>query len=243
MTDLLKPYRGPLTLAQIAEGMNFATANAARLASDASLLLEHRRWPTAASVAALSIEESGKVVILRRFLLSSKDEIGALWKEYRSHTKKNLNWIVPDLVGKGARSTEDFRPIVDKSSDHPQLLDALKQLGFYTDCLGEVHWSIPSNVVDEALARSLVATAQLLSPERKIPVRELELWVKHLGPVWKKNNEWMKKALANWYADMQAEGLAPAGANKMEAFVTHGLTIKQAEQLKQKKPKGSDEKK
>lgn len=42
----------------------------------------------------------------------------------------------------------------------------------------------------------------------------------------------MKKALANWYADMQAEGLAPAGANKMDAFVKHGLTITQAEQLK-----------
>jgi len=232
MADLLKPYRGPLTLAQIADGMNFATANAARLANDACLLLENGRWPTAASVAALSIEESGKVVILRRFLLASKDEVGALWKEYRSHTKKNLNWIVPDLVAKGARSIEDFRPIADKTSDHPQVLDALKQLGFYTDCLGETHWSIPADVVDEPLARSLVATAQLLAPERKIPIRELELWVKHLGPVWKKNNEWMKKALANWYGDMQAEGLAPAGANKMEAFVKHGLTITQAEQLK-----------
>ena len=232
MADLLKPYRGPLTLVQIADGMNSATANAARLANDARLLLENGRWPTAASVAALSIEESGKVVILRRFLLASKEEVGTLWKEYRSHTKKNLNWIVPDLVAKGARSIEDFRPIADKTSDHPQVLDALKQLGFYTDCLGEAHWSLPTDVVDEALARSLVATAQLLAPERKIPVRELELWVKHLGPVWKKNNEWMKKALANWYADMQAEGLAPAGANKMDAFVKHGLTITQAEQLK-----------
>lgn len=177
MADLLKPYRGPLTLAQIADGMNFATANAARLANDACLLLENGRWPTAASVAALSIEESGKVVILRRFLLASKDEVGGLWKEYRSHTKKNLNWIAPDLVAKGARSIEDFRPIVDKTSDHPQVLDALKQLGFYTDCLGEAHWSIPADVVDEALARSLVATAQVLAPERKIPIRELELWV------------------------------------------------------------------
>lgn len=234
MADLPKPYRGTLTVAAIAEGMNIATANATRLARDARLLLESERWPTAASVAALSIEESGKVVILRRFLLAKKEAIPLLWKEYRSHTKKNLNWILPDLVAQGARSLEDFRPIVDGESDHPQVLDTLKQLGFYTDCIGEAHWSVPSDVVDEALARSLVSTAELLAPDRKISVRELELWIKHLGPVWKKNNEWMKEALADWFAEMQAEGLAPAGPNKMRAFVKHGLTITQSEQLKGK---------
>lgn len=89
--DLLAPYRGPLTIEQVATGMNMATANARRLVQDARLLLDNKRWPTAASVAALSIEESGKVVILRRFLTTNQDEIKRLWKEYRTHTKKNIN--------------------------------------------------------------------------------------------------------------------------------------------------------
>jgi len=229
--DLLAPYRGPLTVEQIADGMNAATANAKRLAQDARLLLDNQRWPTAASVAALAIEEAGKVVILRRFLTSTADDIKARWREYRSHTKKNTNWILPDLVAKGARRLEDFTPIADAASDHPEVLDATKQLGFYTDCLGNAHWSLPADVIDEKLARSLVSAAEVLSPERTVSVRELQLWAEHLGPVWNKNPEWMKQALINWYAAMQAEGLAPAGPNKMLAFVKEGLTISQAKHM------------
>jgi AbiV family abortive infection protein len=231
MADLPIPYRGPLDAAQIAVGMNLATSNAARLASDARLLLENQRWPSAASIATLSIEESGKVVILRRFLTASDEELKSLWKSYRTHTKKNLNWILPDLVASGARSLEDFRPMIDSTSDHPAILDSIKQLGFYSDCLENAHWSDPKSIVDEALATQLVKTAEILSPARVVTVRELELWVKHMAPVWKKSADWMKAALVNWYAEMQAEGLAPAGDNPMAAFVKNGLNISQAKQL------------
>lgn len=232
--DLLAPYRGQLTTEQVAAGMNAATANARRLAQDARLLLANERWPTAASVAVLSIEESGKIVILRRFLTASNDEIKGLWKEYRSHTKKNINWILPELIAKGARRLDDFKPIVDAAADHPEVLDATKQIGFYTDCLAVARWSLPEDVIDEALAKSLVTAAEVLSPERNVTVRELELWVQHLGPVWNKNPDWMKQGLVNWYGAMQAEGLAPAGPNKMQAFVNEGLTMDQAKQFSTK---------
>ena len=231
MADLPTPYRGPLDSAQIAAGMNLATSNAARLASDARLLLENKRWPSAASIAALSIEESGKVVILRRFLTATDEEAKSLWKSYRSHAKKNTNWILPDLVAKGAKSLEDFRPMIDGTSDHPAILDSIKQLGFYSDCLGSARWSDPESIVDEALATQLVKTAEILSPARVVTVRELELWVKHMAPVWNQSVDWMKTALVNWYAEMQAEGLVPSGENPMAAFVKDGLNIRQAKQL------------
>lgn len=91
MPESTPSYRGKLSVAQVAGGMNAATQNAARLAADARLFFSNARWPTAASVAALSIEEAGKVVILRRFLTASDEEIRALWKDYRSHTRKNVN--------------------------------------------------------------------------------------------------------------------------------------------------------
>lgn len=225
-------YRGRLTIEQVAAGMNAATSNAKRLAEDARILLDMDRLPTSASLAALAIEESGKVVILRRFLTATPEELKGLWREYRSHKKKNLNWILPQLVAAGARRLDDFRPIVDESSDHPAVLDAVKQIGFYTDCFGEAHWSIPAEVVNASLAESLVTTAEFLSPERTVQIRELELWAKHLGPVWNKEPQWMKQALANWYREMQDEGLAPEGDNKMQEFVRGGLTDIQAEQLK-----------
>ena len=47
--------------------MNAARRNARRLAEDAKLLLEAGRYPTATALAVLSIEESGKMSILRGF--------------------------------------------------------------------------------------------------------------------------------------------------------------------------------
>lgn len=231
MADFATPFRGSLGIAQVAAGMNAATKNASRLVKDARFLLSNSRWPSAASIAALSIEESGKVVILRRFLTATEDEIKTLWKEYRTHTKKNLNWILPDLVAQGARKLDDFHPLVDHTSDHPEALNTIKQLGFYTDCLGDAHWSMPEEVIDAALATQLVTSAEILAPERNISVRELELWVKHMSPIWNTTGEWMKKALVNWYADMQAEGLVPPGENAMATFVRSGLNITQTNQL------------
>lgn len=233
MAKVLHPFRGSLSIQQVADGMNCATANASRLAKDARLLLSNGRWPTAASVAALSIEEAGKVVILRRLLTAEDGQVAGLWREYRLHTKKNVNWIFPDLVRDGARCLDDFRRMVDGSSDHPELLDALKQLGFYTDCLGNAHWSVPVEVVDEALATKLVRHAEILAPDRTITVRELELWVKHMKPFADgRDYERAKIALVDWYAEMQTEGLAPrGGTNPMAEFVERGLTLGQAEKL------------
>ena len=63
--SILPQYKGKLDPEQIAQGMNAARRNAQRLADDAKLLLSAKRYPTAASLAILSIEESGKVSILR----------------------------------------------------------------------------------------------------------------------------------------------------------------------------------
>jgi AbiV family abortive infection protein len=216
----LDTYRGPLTAAQIAEGMNTALDNAQRLATDAETLLKAGAFPSAASLAALAIEEAGKVTILRELAVArSEAERNESWRDYRSHTRKNIGWIAPELIAGGAEKLEDFRPIVDEKSDHPQVLDQIKQLGFYTDCLGKAHWSKPVEVVDEKLARALVAVCRIKAKESRHSEKEVELWIKHVGPVWKKDMAWMKQALVNWYAAMQAEGLAAAGPNVMEEFV------------------------
>lgn len=57
----LPQFKGELSAAQIASGMNAARRNARRLADDARLLLDAERFSSAASIAVLSIEESGKV--------------------------------------------------------------------------------------------------------------------------------------------------------------------------------------
>jgi AbiV family abortive infection protein len=222
----LNGYKGVLSPQQIAEGINAAKKNAYRLAKDAKLMFDDGRYPSAVSLAILSIEESGKVSILRGLSLAKDEkEIAECWRDYRSHTKKNVYWILPELAAKGARRLEDLGPIVDETSDHPYLLDQIKQIGFYTDCLGQAHWSIPEDVIEESLAKTLVQTAEVFSKNRdEISVLEIELWIKHMKPVWKTNMSAMKAALINWSKDMIENGLSTKEENDMEKFVTTGLT-------------------
>jgi AbiV family abortive infection protein len=218
-------YRGPLSAAEVAAGMNVANSNAQRLAE---ALLVAGRVPTAASLAALSIEESGKVSVLRQLATStSKEEVAAAWKSYRSHTRKNVQWLLPDLAIKGARRLEELRPLFEEDAEHPFVLDQVKQLGFYTDCLGNRHWSVPTNVIDEALARGLVQIAKLLVGKREISVKEIELWVQHVGSAPKNDFSAMKRALASWYSAMQEAGLRPDGINEMERFINEGVPFPQ----------------
>jgi len=200
--------------------MNAASKNASRLTDDACLLLDAGRFPSAASLAILAIEEAGKVSILRGLSLARSDaEALEEWKAYRAHTGKNVSWILPELAANGARRLDDFKTIFDGDADHPHMLDQLKQLGFYTDCLGKAHWSLPWDVIDGELARHLVKIAQITANDSRVTPKEIELWIEHIGPVWKKDLSWMKQALVNWYAALQTHGLAPEGPNKMEEFV------------------------
>lgn len=226
MNKKLDSYQGSLTAAQIASGMTAANKNAKRLADDAELLLKAKKFPSAASLAILSIEEAGKATILRRLTVAKDDqELKDCWRNYRSHTKKNVSWMLPELAAKGARRLYDFLPLFDKTSDHPFILDQVKQLGFYTDCLGNAHWSRPDEAIDEQLATNLVWIASVSSKGKEITTQEIELWIKHMKPVWRVDEEKMKRALIAWYAEMQQLGLAAEGENKMEQFVNNGLTF------------------
>jgi AbiV family abortive infection protein len=221
----LNSYKGKLSPEQIAEGINVANKNAYRLARDAKVLCDAGRYPSAASLAILSIEESGKVSILRKLALARNEtELAESWREYRSHTKKNVTWLMPELFVKGARRLEDFRLLFDNASNHPYVLDQLKQIGFYTDCLGKAHWSIPENHIDESIAKGLVQTADILSkPQKEVTALEIELWIKHMKPVWRTNMTAMKAALVGWDKDMIEHGLSEKSTNDMEKFINTGL--------------------
>jgi AbiV family abortive infection protein len=65
----LNSYTGKLNPEQIAEGINVAAHNALRLSEDAQILFNATRYPSATAFAILSIEESGKIPILRSLLL------------------------------------------------------------------------------------------------------------------------------------------------------------------------------
>jgi AbiV family abortive infection protein len=227
----LNQYKGRLTAAQIADGMNAAAENAKRLADASRVLLSQSDSALAASIASLSIEESGKVSILRALAVARTDgEVAECWRDYRSHTRKNAMWVLPELVAAGARRLADFRPMLDPDAEHPLLLDQIKQIGFYTDCLGRGHWSRPARAVGGQLASMLVETATVLPRAEPVTEREIELWIEHVGPVWKGSMESMEHGLLEWSRQMEREGLRARGeSQKMEEFVLDGLWTGQEE--------------
>ena len=221
----LPQYAGKLDPAQIAEGMNIAQRNARRLADDAKLLLDAERYPTAVAIAVLSIEESGKTSILRRFASTPDKAVRRrIWKEYRSHRSKNVMWILPSLVSEGARDLDSLRLATDTSAKHTTLLDQVKQISLYTDCLDNCHWSEPEKVIDAKLSKYLVSTADLLAKNSPVTVKEIELWIEHMQPVYGKSLDMMKTALINWYTMMKENGMwNEDGKISIEQFV-RGVT-------------------
>jgi AbiV family abortive infection protein len=129
MASKLPQFRGTLGAQQVADGMNAAYRNAKRLVDDARLLFDAGRFPSAASLAVLAIEEAGKASILRRLACApDQDTARQAWREYRSHTAKNVQWLLPQFVAAGARRLDDFAGLFDESSHHPALLDQVKQI-------------------------------------------------------------------------------------------------------------------
>ena len=219
-------YSGDLNPAQIAHGINAARRNARRLADDATILLDSGRYPTAAAIAALSVEESGKSSVLRGLALAPNADLRRkAWKDYRLHRSKNAAWILPELVAKGARDLDSLRLAADSSAEHTATLDQLKQIGLYTDCLGDAHWSEPTKVIDENLARSLVGIANLLAREGTVTEKEIELWIEHMQPVRGAPTVLMKSALLNWFDAMRQHGLWEDDKIGVEAFVWGEATL------------------
>lgn len=162
----IKQYKGKLDPEQVADGMNAAARNAKRLLDDANLLFASKRYPSACSLAILSIEESGKLSQLRGTAIAPDERVlKDAWKDYRDHQAKNAHWIIMQLVTQGPRTLDDLRQIFDKDNDHPALLDSVKQIAFYTDCCGNAHWSEPNAVINEQLAKMIITIAGILCPK------------------------------------------------------------------------------
>ena len=210
-------YFGPLSTKHVADGMNAAVRNAARLYEDAKTLHEAGRYPSACSLAILSIEEAGKMNILRTISAQTDPKaLKAAWKDYRSHRAKNASWIIAELYKQGARKLTDLAPMFDKDSDHTQLLDTVKQLGFYSDCLGEVHWSEPEKVIDEALSSQILFVAKVLRPKREVSEREMELWAHHVAQHW--GTPKMMQGAMDFQLAMTREGLSDHSPEKIAEF-------------------------
>jgi AbiV family abortive infection protein len=210
-------YRGRLSPRQVADGMNAARRNARRLLNDAEILFREKRFPSAAALAVLAIEEAGKTPILRMLATArNAEEIKRAWKSYRSHQTKNVLWLFPLYVLTGVRTLSGFGSLFDPKSKHTKRLDELKQWAVYTDCLNKGEWSEPENFVDELIAEFILKTARALTEEKEVTEQEIELWIEHVGPQVKHAGP---RKLKRFWDAMIAENLATVTTPELESFL------------------------
>jgi len=222
MAFKLDQYSGSLSSSEIAAGMNASTQNARRLVKDARLLFENERYASALSLAILSIEESGKNHILRGLALARNEkELKEYWRDYRSHTKKNVLWPLIEKFVKGARRAQDFSSLFDKDADHTHLLDKMKQISIYTDCFKQGHWSVPEQVITKEHVQDLLVVADALARDRNITTEEIDLWIQYLKPSW--GTAASEKALFEWDKEIRRRGLAENDKETLEKFFTKGF--------------------
>jgi AbiV family abortive infection protein len=208
-------YSGSLSPQQIADGMNAAVRNAKRLLADAQTLYDLKRLPSACSLAILAIEEAGKLSLLRGMAgITDAQTLKSAWRDYRSHQIKNAHWIIAELVSKGARTLDELAPIFDQSSNHPALLDVIKQLGFYTDCYGKGNWAEPDKIVEEELAKEMLYIATVLAAKPEMSAREIELWIEHVV-----TQSRTRQSLMNYMTALAQEGLSTHSVEEVEAFL------------------------
>jgi len=222
----LCPYRGELSPDDVAKGMEYAIENSKRLANDARILFNAESYPSSCALAILSIEESGKLSILRRMALGVDSKtIKSMWKEFSSHTDKNFMWMFLGMVSSGARKLDDFRRLFYKSNAN--LLNNIKQISLYSGCYGKKHWSNPEEVIDRDFSLFLLETAELLASSEKkyASVRAVELWVEYLQPVWGSDFESQANAVAEWHQALIEDGLAEEGKFSMDEFVKNGVVM------------------
>lgn len=211
-------YTGPLTPKQIADGIAAAQSNALRLLEDATILFEAKRFPSAVALAILSMEERGKVIILKRLAgIKDPSHVKSVWRDYRSHRAKNSGWIIPHLAVSGVNTLSGMKDAVDSKAEHTEALDSLKQISFYTDCLGKINWSIPEVIIDAELAETILKTARMMWGGKEVTVRAIELWAEIVAPHYNKTN--MPQAVIEWHGAMVSEGLSSMDSEVFAAFL------------------------
>jgi hypothetical protein len=132
---------------------------------------------------------------------------------------KNRLLALPLLKSSGAKGLDDLMPLFE-GSEYPLSIENLKQVSFYSDCLEGARWSSPDKTICEEMAKGVIAAAKaVIRNKAHVTEKEVELWIQHMGPVWKKDWELGKVALKNWFADLVRLGLLKGNADDYASFV------------------------
>ncbi len=215
-------YRGVLSPADAAQGMVAARENAGALLADARFLFEDGRVTRVVGLAVLAMEELGRIHLLRSLVLARNDaERREIWSAVGAHTPKSFVVGIP-ILARTAASLEAFGALMDQRRLEA-VLEAFKELSFHAQFEAGLGWVTPEAHVSREAAEAVLVAAESLVVERAAfeTEAELEIFVRHLKPVWRTDMGAMREALMRCGREAEAAGVLGASfdLDRLEALL------------------------
>lgn len=161
-------YRGPLSIPEIAKGMQACIENARAQYESGKLLLAKDRRGEAISAFLVAQQEAGKVWILRRMALldeAEDKEWKACWRDFRHHSAKNLS--AQQIMAALEYPPEDgsvFWSLLEFDRDNSETLEQARQAALYVDFIGEDReWWTPDDLTSKIAELAERRTGNLLN--------------------------------------------------------------------------------
>jgi AbiV family abortive infection protein len=194
-----RPFTGPLSVTSAIKGAQLLQENAARLTEDAKLLLQAKRYPSAAMMAVMALNELSRIfhpLILAS--LRTPKQLVAGWKQFRSNRhdfawsifQRRIDWLVA-----GAMSDQEVN----------DMLSFISALGSGAEYIAPGLWIDPNELITAELAASIVGTAELFC-KKTVKPRSMEIWMETVGSL--PRNATIEVALKKYQAMLESEGLA-----------------------------------
>lgn len=193
------PFTGRLSPGSAIKGVQLLQENAARLTEDAKILLQAKRYPSAAMMAVMALDELSRFFHPLMFAaLHTQKQLTEGWKQFRSNRsnfpwsifQRRIDWLVP-----GAMSDQELN----------DMLSFIRALGSGADYIAPGLWLDPKELISAELAASIVGTAELFCKNTVKP-RSMEIWMEAVGSL--PRNATIEFALKKYQAMLESEGLA-----------------------------------
>lgn len=193
------------TVEQIAAAINATRRNGRALVEESRILFAAGRYARAGALAILSIEEAGKINVLRCVAVArSAEERENFAKDLTSHREKNSHWIIGALRQNAPFPMLVLSALEGKDGGHSKYLDKLKQATLYTDIIKDGSCREPKDVMNGALAEELINCAEELLPDVVTAPQELELLRNHFSQC--ENFYDLVEAIGGFLGELKTEG-------------------------------------
>ncbi len=192
-----RPFTGGISAADAIKGAQLLQENAVRLLVDAKLLLSAKRYPSAAMVAVMALDELSRFFHpLTLAKVHAPKQLAEGWRQFRSG-RRTFPWSAFQRTGqRGANSMSD--------AETNEMLSFISSLGRGVDFIEPGLWIDPSILVSRELATSIVGTAEMFC-QNMVEPRSMDIWMEAIGSL--PRNATLDVTLKTYQKLLESDGL------------------------------------